>query len=39
MIGGKILPSGDGELGAYVAAVYKGGLVDTMGEVKEGILP
>ncbi|KRY70927.1 Uncharacterized protein T4A_9236 [Trichinella pseudospiralis] len=36
VIGGKILPGSDGELVAYVAAVYKGGLVDLMEEVKEG---
>ncbi|KFD71710.1 hypothetical protein M514_04273 [Trichuris suis] len=36
VIGGKILPGSDSELVTYVAAVYKGGLVDLMGEVKEG---
>lgn len=36
VIGGKMLPSADGELGAYVAAVYKGGALETLGEVKEG---
>ena len=36
VIGGKLLPGTDGELAAYVAAVYKGGIVETLGEVKEG---
>uniref|UniRef100_A0A914XJS7 Protein piccolo n=1 Tax=Plectus sambesii TaxID=2011161 RepID=A0A914XJS7_9BILA len=36
VIGGKLLPETDGELGAYVAAVYKGGALETLGEVREG---
>ena len=31
-----MLPGTDGELGAYVAAVYKPAVVETLGEVKEG---
>lgn len=36
IVGGKIIPGTDGELGAFVASIHKGGLVDTLGEVKEG---
>lgn len=36
VIGGKMLPGTDGELGAYVAAVYRPAMVETMGQVKEG---
>lgn len=39
VIGGKILPNTDGVLGAYIAKIYPGGVVDTLGEVKEGSLP
>jgi hypothetical protein len=35
IIGGKLLPNG--QLGAYVAAIHKGGLLETLGQVKVGM--
>ncbi|XP_023220712.1 uncharacterized protein LOC111622542 isoform X1 [Centruroides sculpturatus] len=36
VIGGKEIPGGNGLMGAYVAKVCPGGVVETLGEVKEG---
>ncbi|KAG1666257.1 Protein piccolo [Nymphon striatum] len=36
VIGGKEVPGSAGELGAYVAKVYPGGVVDRLGEIREG---
>jgi len=39
VIGGKEIPGGGGDLGAYVAKIYTGGVVDHLGDIKEGKLP
>ncbi|KAG8192611.1 hypothetical protein JTE90_017177 [Oedothorax gibbosus] len=36
VVGGKEIPGGRGEIGAYVARIYPGGVVETLGEVREG---
>lgn len=36
VVGGKVIPGSNGVLGAYVAKVYAGGVVETLGEVNEG---
>lgn len=36
VVGGKEIPGGNGLIGAYVAKVCPGGVVETLGEVKEG---
>src|SRR5690349_17572002 len=36
IIGGKAIPNTNGQLGAYVAKILPGGVVDTLGEVREG---
>lgn len=36
IIGGKPIPNTNGMVGAYVAKILAGGVVDTLGEVREG---
>ncbi|GFG38950.1 hypothetical protein Cfor_12555 [Coptotermes formosanus] len=36
VIGGKEIPGTGGQLGAYVTRIYKGGVVESLGEIKEG---
>lgn len=36
VIGGKTIPNSNGMIGAFVAKILPGGVVDTLGEVKEG---
>ena len=36
VIGGKAIPNSNGMVGAYVAKILPGGVVDTLGEVNEG---
>ncbi|CAM1299826.1 Uncharacterised protein g2529 [Pycnogonum litorale] len=36
VIGGKEIPGSTKEIGAYVAKIYPGGVVDKLGEIKEG---
>ena len=37
IIGGKEIPGTDGQIGAYVAAIYPGGVADQLhGELQEG---
>lgn len=36
VIGGKTVPNTSGMIGAFVAKILPGGVVDTLGEVKEG---
>jgi hypothetical protein len=36
VIGGKEIPDTGGELGAYVTRIYPGGVVESLGEIKEG---
>ncbi|RWS01002.1 piccolo-like protein [Dinothrombium tinctorium] len=36
VIGGKEIPGSDGMVGAFVAKIVPGGVVDTLGEVREG---
>lgn len=38
IIGGKIAPDSSGQLVAYVAEVYRNGLVNTIDQVCEGKL-
>jgi hypothetical protein len=34
--GGKEIPGTEGQLGAYVTQIYEGGVVESLGEIKEG---
>ena len=37
IVGGKIIPGSQGQIGAYVAAIYPGGVADQLhGELQEG---
>lgn len=36
VIGGKLIPGCKREIGAYIAKIYPGGVVDTLNEVQEG---
>ncbi|GIY44832.1 protein piccolo [Caerostris darwini] len=36
VVGGKEVPGSNGMIGAYVAKIFPGGVVETLGEVKEG---
>lgn len=36
IIGGKSIPNTNGMIGAFVAKILAGGVVDTLGEVREG---
>jgi hypothetical protein len=36
VIGGKEIPGTGGQLGAFVTRIYPGGVVETLGEIKEG---
>lgn len=36
IVGGKAIPGSNGLIGAYVAKIYPGGVVDTLSEVKKG---
>ncbi len=37
IVGGKYIPGTQGEIGAYVAAIYPGGVADQLhGELQEG---
>ena len=37
IVGGKAIPGTDGEVGAYVATIYPGGVADQLhGELQEG---
>ena len=37
IVGGKLIPGGGGEVGAYVAAIYPGGVAEQLhGELREG---
>ena len=36
IIGGKSIPNTNGMIGAFVAKILPGGVVDTLGEVREG---
>jgi hypothetical protein len=36
VIGGKEIPGTGGQLGAYVTRIYPGGVVESLGEIKEG---
>jgi hypothetical protein len=36
IIGGKSIPNTNGMMGAFVAKILPGGVVDTLGEVREG---
>ncbi|GFU85100.1 protein piccolo [Trichonephila clavipes] len=36
VVGGKEIPGSNGMIGAYVARIYPGGVVETLGEVREG---
>jgi hypothetical protein len=36
VIGGKEIPHSGGQLGAYVTRIYPGGVVESLGEIKEG---
>ena len=37
IVGGKVVPDGNSEVGAYVAAIYPGGVADQLhGELQEG---
>ncbi|XP_076333083.1 uncharacterized protein LOC143237566 isoform X2 [Tachypleus tridentatus] len=38
VVGGKEIPGNNGMIGAYVAKIYPGGVVETLGEVQEGDL-
>ncbi|GFQ65544.1 uncharacterized protein TNCT_368961 [Trichonephila clavata] len=38
VVGGKEVPGSNGMIGAYVAKIFPGGVVETLGEVKEGNL-
>lgn len=38
VVGGKEIPGSNGMIGAYVARIYPGGVVETLGEVREGAL-
>ena len=38
IVGGKIIPGSQGQVGAYVAAIYPGGVADQLhGELQEGM--
>jgi hypothetical protein len=37
VIGGKEIPGTGGQLGAYVTRIYPGGVVESLGEIKEGM--
>ncbi len=38
IVGGKYIPGMDNQIGAYVAAIYPGGVADQLhGELQEGI--
>ena len=38
IIGGKVIPGTDNRVGAYVAAIYPGGVADQLhGELQEGM--
>ncbi|GIY79887.1 protein piccolo [Caerostris darwini] len=39
VVGGKEIPGSNGMIGAYVARIYPGGVVETLGEVREGQSP
>ena len=34
LVGGKLTPSG--ETGAFVGKIFKGGVMDSLGQLKEG---
>lgn len=36
MVGGKEIPGGQGEIGAYIAKVIHGGVAEQTGKVVEG---
>lgn len=37
IVGGKIIPGTEGQVGAYVAAIFPGGVADQLhGELQEG---
>ena len=37
IVGGKYIPGTQGQIGAYVAAIYPGGVADQLhGELQEG---
>ena len=36
IIGGKSIPNTNGMIGAFVSKILEGGVVDTLGEVREG---
>ncbi|XP_022251150.1 uncharacterized protein LOC106467297 [Limulus polyphemus] len=36
VVGGKEIPGNAGVIGAYIAKIYPGGVVETLGEVREG---
>ncbi|ELU17702.1 hypothetical protein CAPTEDRAFT_146197, partial [Capitella teleta] len=37
IVGGKVIPEAGGQMGAYVAAIYPGGVADQLhGELQEG---
>lgn len=36
VVGGKELPDLGGKLGAYVAKIFPGGLVEHIGDIQEG---
>ena len=38
VVGGKEIPGTNGRLGAYIAKIIPGGVVATLGELKEGNL-
>lgn len=40
IVGGKLIEGSDGEVGAYVATIYPGGVADQLhGELQEGMYP
>lgn len=36
MVGGKEIPGSRGEIGAYIAKVFPGGVAEQMGKIVEG---
>ncbi len=39
IVGGKYIPGSDGQIGAYVATIYPGGIAEQLhGELQEGKL-
>ncbi len=37
IVGGKYIPGSDGQIGAYVATIYPGGIAEQLhGELQEG---